>query len=185
MLLCSSFSAGGGGVTGSPITGGAPVPHLPRPLPGPFPPGCYKELSELSSIISWLTNSALVYEPKCKGRGESQPMSSAVHRSPNKVWRSNSILSLWFPPKRIVVAWRPGLTSGGWFRWTTMNYGSSVTNTQLYSHPNIPLPSGFISRTCELCTESHLKPLISVSSEGKILFGPQPSWLGVHVLYTL
>ncbi len=43
-------------------------------------------------------NSALVYEPKCGGRGEgvagSQPMSAAVHRSPNKLWRSNSILNL-------------------------------------------------------------------------------------------
>ncbi len=43
---------------------------------------------------SWLTNSALVYEPKCGGRGRvagSQPMCTAVHRSPNKLWRSNSI----------------------------------------------------------------------------------------------
>jgi hypothetical protein len=36
--------------------------------------------------LSWLTNSALVYEPKCGGMGEgvpgvsgSQPMSTAVH----------------------------------------------------------------------------------------------------------
>jgi hypothetical protein len=46
--------------------------------------------------LSWLTNSALVYEPKCGGRGrvaESQPMSTAVHRSPNKLWRSNSIFT--------------------------------------------------------------------------------------------
>ncbi len=43
---------------------------------------------------SWLTNSALVYEPKCWGSGgvaESQPISTAVHRSPNKLWISNSI----------------------------------------------------------------------------------------------
>ncbi len=41
--------------------------------------------------LSWLTNSALVYEPKCERRGScsgSQPMSTAVHRSPNKLWRS-------------------------------------------------------------------------------------------------
>jgi hypothetical protein len=41
--------------------------------------------------LYWLTNSALVYEPKCGGRGgvaESQPMSTAVHSSPNKLWRS-------------------------------------------------------------------------------------------------
>jgi hypothetical protein len=45
--------------------------------------------------LSWLTNSALVYEPKCGDRGGvtgSQSMSTAVHRSPNKLWRSNSIL---------------------------------------------------------------------------------------------
>ncbi len=43
--------------------------------------------------ISWLTNSALVYEPKCGGGdvAGSQPMSTALPRSPNKLWRSNSI----------------------------------------------------------------------------------------------
>ncbi len=48
--------------------------------------------------LSWLTNSALVYEPICGGRGGlagSQPMSTAVHRSPNKLWRSNSVFNLW------------------------------------------------------------------------------------------
>jgi hypothetical protein len=38
--------------------------------------------------LSWLTNSALIYEHKCGGRGEverSRPMSTAVHRSPNKL----------------------------------------------------------------------------------------------------
>jgi hypothetical protein len=47
--------------------------------------------------LSWLTNSALVYEPKCWGLGEvagSQTMSKAVHRSPNKLWRSNWIFNL-------------------------------------------------------------------------------------------
>jgi hypothetical protein len=40
-----------------------------------------------------LTNSALEYEPKCGERGGiagSQPMSTVVHRSTNKLWRSNS-----------------------------------------------------------------------------------------------
>jgi hypothetical protein len=35
--------------------------------------------------LSWLTNSALVYEPKCGGMGggaESRPMSTAVHVEP-------------------------------------------------------------------------------------------------------
>jgi hypothetical protein len=39
--------------------------------------------------LSWMTtNSALVYEPKCGGGGGvpgSQPMSTALHRSPNKL----------------------------------------------------------------------------------------------------
>ncbi len=57
--------------------------------------------------LSWLTNSVLVYEPKCGGRGGiagSQPISTAVHRSPNKLWRSNSIFNLWgitFRKKRL------------------------------------------------------------------------------------
>jgi hypothetical protein len=37
--------------------------------------------------LSWLTNGALEYEPKCVGGGGvagSQPISTAVHRSPNK-----------------------------------------------------------------------------------------------------
>ncbi len=49
--------------------------------------------------LSSLTNSAVVFEPKCVGRGGvagSQPMSTAVYKSPNKFWRSNSIFNLWF-----------------------------------------------------------------------------------------
>jgi hypothetical protein len=43
-----------------------------------------------------VTNSALVYEPKSGegGVAGSQPISTAVHRSPNKLWRSNSIFNL-------------------------------------------------------------------------------------------
>jgi hypothetical protein len=47
--------------------------------------------------LSWLTNYALVYEPKCMGMGgvaRSQLMSTAVHRSQNKLWRSNSTFNL-------------------------------------------------------------------------------------------
>ncbi len=42
---------------------------------------------------SWLTNSALVYEPKCGGGGaaRSQSMRTAIHRRANKLWRSNSM----------------------------------------------------------------------------------------------
>jgi hypothetical protein len=55
-------------------------------------PEGYKEGS-----LSWLTNSALVNEPKCRGRGGvagSQPMSTDVSRSPNILWRSDSIFNL-------------------------------------------------------------------------------------------
>ncbi len=43
----------------------------------------------------------LVFGPKCGGGGgggvaRSQPMTTAVHRSPNKLWRSNCIFNLWF-----------------------------------------------------------------------------------------
>jgi hypothetical protein len=45
--------------------------------------------------LSWLTDSALVYEPKCGGRGGvavSQPMNKAVHRSPNQEnWRTQTM----------------------------------------------------------------------------------------------
>ena len=47
---------------------------------------------------SWLTNGALVYEPKCGGRGGaagSHPISTAVRRSLNKLWRSYSISYGW------------------------------------------------------------------------------------------
>ncbi len=47
--------------------------------------------------LSRLTYSALVYEPKCGGGGGfagPQSTSTAVHRSPNKLWRSNSSLYL-------------------------------------------------------------------------------------------
>ncbi len=49
------------------------------------------------SRLSWLTNSAIVYEPKCGGRGwvaGPQPIGTAVNRSPNTLWRSNSIFNL-------------------------------------------------------------------------------------------
>ncbi len=47
--------------------------------------------------LSWLTNSALVYEPKCGGRGL-WGLSQWVQLytwSPHKLWRSNSIFNLW------------------------------------------------------------------------------------------
>ncbi len=48
--------------------------------------------------LSWLTNSALVFEPKCGGGvAGSKPMSIAVHRKPNKLSRFNSIFNIWQP----------------------------------------------------------------------------------------
>ncbi len=55
--------------------------------------------------LSWLTNSTLVCEPKCLGRGAaagSQPMKIAVHRSPYKLWRFNSISNLWPLPMALL-----------------------------------------------------------------------------------
>ncbi len=62
---------------------------------------------------SWLTNS-LVYELKCGGRGGvagSQPMIQLYTRSPNKLWRSNSIFNLWR------WGWA-GLRAKLWLLWT-------------------------------------------------------------------
>jgi hypothetical protein len=52
-------------------------------------------------LLSWLTNSSLVYESKCEGKGGvagsqlKSIVSIAVHRSQNKLLRSNSIFNLW------------------------------------------------------------------------------------------
>jgi hypothetical protein len=61
--------------------------------------GLQRDVENLRCCLSWLTNSALVYEPKCGGIGRgrvagSLPMSSAVNMSPNKLWRSKSIFNL-------------------------------------------------------------------------------------------
>ncbi len=66
--------------------------------------------------LSCLTNSALVYEPKCGGRGwaaGSQPMSAALHRRPNKLWISNFIFNLYKEPFEFRV-WRRLLYFFGW-----------------------------------------------------------------------
>jgi hypothetical protein len=46
---------------------------------------CFAQGVTKGCRLSWLTNSALVYEPKCRGGGGvagSQPMSTAVHMEP-------------------------------------------------------------------------------------------------------
>jgi hypothetical protein len=58
--------------------------HLPRTMNEPlmFEQGVTKRCR-----LPWLTNSALDYEPKCgerEGVAGSPPMSTAVHRRPNK-----------------------------------------------------------------------------------------------------
>jgi len=53
--------------------------------------------------LSWLTNSALVCEPKCGGREGVAGLSQRVQQytwSPNKLWRSNSIFNLYMPYKK-------------------------------------------------------------------------------------
>ncbi len=47
--------------------------------------------------LSWLTNSALVYEPKCGGRGSCGVSANEIQLctwGPNKLWRSNFIFNL-------------------------------------------------------------------------------------------
>ncbi len=70
----------------------SPLISLIGKLPSYYKPGS-------SYRLSWLISSALVFEPKCGGRGGvagPQPMNTAVHRSPNKLWRSNSVFNLCF-----------------------------------------------------------------------------------------
>ncbi len=58
----------------------------------------------------------LVYEPKCGGGGVTgyRQMSTAEHRSPNKLWRSNSIFNLWcFFLNRIQIG-----TGFNWVCWS-------------------------------------------------------------------
>ncbi len=48
--------------------------------------------------LSWLTNSALVYEPLCRGGGGLRDLSQWEQLctwSPNKLWRSYSIFNIW------------------------------------------------------------------------------------------
>jgi hypothetical protein len=66
----------------------------------PSRPGGYKKMSS-----HLLTNSAIIYEPKCGGRSGFLPMSTTVHRSPKKLWRSNSIFNFWFQPVSLTTHW--------------------------------------------------------------------------------
>jgi hypothetical protein len=52
--------------------------------------------------LSWLTKSALLYEPKCRV-SSMQWVYIQLHRSPKKFWRSNSIFNLWVQSSFAVV----------------------------------------------------------------------------------
>ncbi len=71
----------------------------PRPPPSPSPCHPHSPWVTKRCRLSWLTNSAFVFlSPNAGGRGVvagSQPMRTAEHRRPNKLWRSNSIFNLW------------------------------------------------------------------------------------------
>jgi hypothetical protein len=74
------------------------------------PGGC----KVMSSTVSWQTNSALVYEPKCgrrEGVAGSQKMNRAVHRSPNKLWKSNSLFNQCYGPSK-TTTFTPSSSSG-------------------------------------------------------------------------
>ncbi len=53
--------------------------------------------------LSWLTNRALVYVADWV-----HSMSTAVHRSPNKVWRSKSIFNLCMVETHLIYIWKMG-----------------------------------------------------------------------------
>ncbi len=120
--------------------------------------------------LSLLTNSALVYESQCGGMGgvaTSQPMSTAEHRSPNKLWRSTSIFNLCSKPSFMITVWRARHDSpiilclwkgGGGVskQWVTcllvvFRLGLSTGNgtpwwKALHSVPPVPVPDPFRER---------------------------------------
>ncbi len=105
-----------------------------RPGPPPKPQVSCTHIQGVTKRcrLSWLTNSALVYKPKCgwEGVAGSRPMSTAVHMewSLNKLWRSNSIgilsmltgypasplLHLWFSFSMSVVRVRRRVVNWWW-----------------------------------------------------------------------
>ncbi len=71
----------------------------------------WEEWSRVTKIsrLSWLTNSALVYEPKCGGEvgvAGSQQWVLLCKFNPNKLWRSSSIFNLLYGAKlQILSVW--------------------------------------------------------------------------------
>ncbi len=64
--------------------------------------------------LSWLTNSALVYEPKCGGKGGGVAGSPLCKWNKNKLWRSTSIFNL------CCVYFRPAPLSSTYLRKTML-----------------------------------------------------------------
>jgi hypothetical protein len=105
--------------------------------------------------LSWLTNSALVYESKCGGMEEvagSQPVITAVHHvtwSPNKLWRANSLLkyftyteTLQPPSPRIWEHirgryWSVKIDDMPVFLWIIISYLDRATSCGLTSSPQV------------------------------------------------
>ncbi len=99
--------------------GGLSPHHAPAHPPSETQPRLRVALPHLLTKrcrLSWLTNSALIYEPKCGGCAGSRLMSTAVQCtwSPNKFWKNNSIFNLWLGSiaywhgncLKIVCTWR-------------------------------------------------------------------------------
>jgi hypothetical protein len=57
-------------------------------------PRGYKEMSILADQVRPRLRAQMLERGELRGLSGSQPMSTAVHRSPNKLWRSNSIFNL-------------------------------------------------------------------------------------------
>ncbi len=88
---------------------------------------CVRRLERDVVYLGWPIT--LSYEPKCGGRegvSGSQSMSSAVHRSPNKLWRSNSIFNLCYLYNILVHLWSV------WICIVYNKYEESVYTVRLY-----------------------------------------------------
>ncbi len=72
--------------------------------------------------------------PNAGGRGgvaRSQPMSTAVHRSPNKLWRSNSIFYLWgMDSLESIHGLLKSLKFGIWMHKGRLIFGNRILNYQ-------------------------------------------------------
>ncbi len=63
--------------------------------------------------LSWLTNSALIYEPKCGGGGVAGQWVQLCTWSPNKLWRTNFKFNLWLKVSQIEKGFLPKKVNKG------------------------------------------------------------------------